>query len=31
VKYEEARCGVLGGGEDFGVFVVDDMARVGIV
>ena len=31
VKYEEARCGVLGGGEDFGVSVVDDMARVTVV
>ncbi len=26
VKYEDARCGGLGGGEDFGLFAVEDMA-----
>lgn len=28
VKNEDARCGVLGGGEDCGVSVVDDIAWV---
>lgn len=31
VKYEDARCGGLGGGEDFGSFAVEDIAWVWVM